>query len=69
MAKQRIGDKIGKQIDGTIIQTKRGLNRAKRFAGKNKAALIAGGAGAAAIAGGGYLAGRASGKRKAQNEQ
>ena len=64
--KQRVGDKIGKAIDAGIIQTKKGLHQAKKFAGKNKAALIAGGVGAAGLAAEAAALGHARGKRKAQ---
>ncbi|MCL2005802.1 MAG: hypothetical protein FWG73_06520 [Planctomycetaceae bacterium] len=60
---------IGQKLDRTLRVANVAGKKTMRFAKKNKVALIASGAGAAAIAGGGYLAGRASGKRKAQNEQ
>ena len=66
--KQRIGDKIGKQIDGAVIQAKRGLHQAKNFAKKNKVGLIAGGLGAAGLAAGAGMVGHARGRRSAQNE-
>jgi len=60
---------MGQKLDRTVRVANVAGKKAMRFAKKNKVGLIAGVGGAAVIAGGGYLAGRASGKHKAQNEQ